>query len=225
MVDQEISAVRISVLGPLRAWVDGQPVDLGGPKQRSVLLRLVLAHGEVVSVDRLIEDLWAGEPPPKALAALQAYISHLRRVLEPGRARRAAARVIVSAAPGYCLRLPDTGVDVWELEAAITAAEQAADRAALLEQLVASWSGEPYAEVRDALWAAPEVARLAELRRHHRGDAAAQRTGNDAPRCGRWSRCCVPSRTGGRAALLAAATLPARASDRRPGCAAQHPDT
>ncbi|MGK2868929.1 MAG: BTAD domain-containing putative transcriptional regulator, partial [Mycobacterium sp.] len=159
--------VRICVLGAVRAWVDGQPVDLAGPKQRSVLVRLVLAHGEVVSVDRLIEDLWAGEPPPKALAALQAYISHLRRVLEPGRARRAAAQVIVSAAPGYCLRLPDESVDVWSLEARITAAEQHCDprdRAPLLEDVVAAWSGDPYVEVRDALWAAPEVARLSELR-------------------------------------------------------------
>ncbi len=167
MTAQDLIPVRISVLGPVRAWVAGRPVDLAGPKQRAVLIRLVLAHGEVVSVDRLIEDLWAGEPPPKALAALQAYISHLRRVLEPGRERRAAARVIVSAAPGYCLRLPDDAVDVWSLEAAIAAAEQCGDpqeRARMLDDVVAAWSGEPYAEVRDALWAAPEVARLAELR-------------------------------------------------------------
>lgn len=167
MTAQDLLKVRISVLGPVRAWVDGQPVDLAGPKQRSVLLRLLLAHGDVVSVDRLIEDLWAGEPPPKALAALQAYISHLRRVLEPGRERRAAARVIVSAAPGYCLRLPDEAVDVWSLEAGIAAAEHHSDpqqRAPLLEDVVAAWTGDPYAEVRDALWAAPEVARLAELR-------------------------------------------------------------
>lgn len=167
MKAQDLLPVRISVLGPVRAWVNGEPVDLAGPKQRSVLVRLVLAHGEVVSVDRLIEDLWAGEPPPKALAALQAYISHLRRVLEPGRERRAAATVIVSAAPGYCLRLPDEAVDVWSLEAGIAAAElhsDPRDRAPLLEEVVAAWTADPYVEVRDALWAAPEVARLTELR-------------------------------------------------------------
>lgn len=159
--------MRVGVLGQVRAWVGGQQVDLAGPRQRSVLARLVLAHGEVVSVDRLIEDLWAGEPPPKALAALQAYISHLRRILEPGRERRATARVIVSAAPGYCLRLPDEAVDVWSLQARIAAAEQQQDpheRARLLEDVVTAWSAEPYAEVRDALWVAPEVVRLAELR-------------------------------------------------------------
>ena len=182
MMAQDQSAVRICVLGPMQARVHGRPVDLGGPKQRSVLARLVLAHGEVVSVDRLIEDLWAGEPPPKALAALQSYISHLRRLLEPDRPRRAAATVIVSAAPGYCLRLPDTAVDVWALQDGIAAAETAADPAGRLADLVAAWTGEPYVEVRDTLWAAPEVARLAELRSSTvEAHAAAQAAlGNDA---------------------------------------------
>ncbi|CDO10406.1 transcriptional regulator [Mycolicibacterium cosmeticum] len=168
-----MTAVRICVLGPVRAWVQGEPagrseatgefrsVDLGGPKQRAVLARLVLAHGHVVSVDRLIEDLWEGEPPPKALAALQAYISHLRRVLEPGRQRRAAAQVIVSAAPGYCLRLPDDAVDIWALEAKTVAAESQSDQ---LEDVLAGWVADPYVEVADTFWAAPEVARLTELR-------------------------------------------------------------
>ncbi|MBI3690111.1 MAG: winged helix-turn-helix domain-containing protein, partial [Mycolicibacterium aromaticivorans] len=97
--------VRVAVLGPVRAWRDSTPVDVGGPRQRSLLARLALAKGQVVSVDRLIEDLWHGEPPPKALSALQAYVSHLRRVLEPDRVRRAPAEIIVSAAPGYRLAL------------------------------------------------------------------------------------------------------------------------
>lgn len=162
-----VSAVRVAALGPIRAWVGGEPAELGGRRQRSVLARLISAHGEVVSVDRLVDDLWEGEPPPKVLSSLQAYISHLRRVLEPGREPRAVARVIVSAAPGYCLRLPVEAVDVWHFESKVSAAEQEADpaeRARLLEDALAGWSGEPYAEVADALWAAPEVARLAELR-------------------------------------------------------------
>lgn len=165
--NSSLSTVRVAALGPIRAWVAGEPVELGGRRQRSVLARLVSAHGEVVSVDRLIDDLWEGEPPPKVLSSLQAYISHLRRVLEPGREPRTAAGVIVSAAPGYCLRLPAEAVDVWCFESKVVAAEQEADpteRARLLEDALGGWSGDPYAEVADALWAAPEVARLAELR-------------------------------------------------------------
>jgi DNA-binding SARP family transcriptional activator len=41
-----------------------------------------------------------------ATASLQAYVSKLRRLLEPGRSPRAPARLLVSAPPGYVLRVP-----------------------------------------------------------------------------------------------------------------------
>lgn len=159
--------VRVAVLGPVRAWHGSTPVELGGPRQRSLLARLVLAQGHVVSVDRLIDDLWQGEPPPKALSALQAYISHLRRVLEPDRERRAPATVIVSAAPGYRLRLPVDAVDAWRFDQQLREAQSDEDadrRARLLTTALDSWAGEPYAEVADARWAVAEAARLAESR-------------------------------------------------------------
>ena len=159
--------VRVTVLGPVQAWVGDEPVDLGARMQRALLARLVAAHGRTVSVDRLIHDLWEGEPPPKALSALQVYVSHLRRVLEPDRQRRAPARILVSAAPGYCLRLPDDAVDAWRFEAKVAAAQEETDlkqRAQLLDEALAGWAGEPFAGAGDALWAAPEVSRLTELR-------------------------------------------------------------
>ena len=116
----------IRVLGPLEARVEGARTDLGGPLQRAVLALLVMEHGRVVSVDRMIDQLWRGEPPPRAIASLQAYVSNLRRILEPGRARRARARILVSAPPGYALRLPDEAVDAWQFESLLTAARKAA---------------------------------------------------------------------------------------------------
>ncbi|ODQ96268.1 BTAD domain-containing putative transcriptional regulator [Mycolicibacterium holsaticum] len=160
------ASVRLAVLGPMRAFIADEVVDVGGRRQRALLARLVLAKGQVVSVDRLADDLWHGEPPPKALAALQVYVSHLRRALEPDRPRRAAATVVVSAAPGYCLTLPVEHVDAWHFEAKLAQAQQEPQprqRLVLLEQAVALWGGDPFLEVRDALWAAPEVARLDEL--------------------------------------------------------------
>jgi hypothetical protein len=61
--------IGIRVLGPLVADVDGAPADLGGPRQRCVLARLIAERGRVVSANRLIEDLYADKAPPKALAA------------------------------------------------------------------------------------------------------------------------------------------------------------
>ncbi|ANE78727.1 transcriptional regulator [Mycobacterium adipatum] len=159
--------VRVSVLGAVQAWTGGTPVALGSRLQRALLARLVAAQGHPVSVDRLIDDLWEGEPPPKALSALQVYVSHLRRGIEPGRPPRTPARILVSAAPGYRLRLPVDAVDAWRVEARIAAAYDETDphrRLQLLDEALAEWSGDPFAEFGDTLWAVPEVARLSELR-------------------------------------------------------------
>ena len=115
--DQAARPVAVQVLGPFAATVDGRPADLGGPRQRAVLGRLAVAGGQVVSTDRLVHDLWGEtDVPAKALAVLQVHVSHLRRALEPGRARRAPAGVLVSAAPGYALRLGREAVDAWHFD-------------------------------------------------------------------------------------------------------------
>ncbi|WP_261985776.1 MULTISPECIES: hypothetical protein [Microbispora] len=64
--------VRLWVLDQFRAEVGGRPVDLGPPLQRAVLARLICAGGHVVSTDRFLDDLWQGQPPPRALGALLA---------------------------------------------------------------------------------------------------------------------------------------------------------
>jgi DNA-binding SARP family transcriptional activator len=119
--------IRVRVLGPLEAEVNGHTVDLGGPRQRAVLALLVAARGDVVPVDRLIDDLWRGEPPPKASASLQAYVSNLRRLLEPDRPPRTPARVLVSAPPGYAVKLDTAAVDAWRFEADLRAASEDPD--------------------------------------------------------------------------------------------------
>ncbi|MCY1139165.1 BTAD domain-containing putative transcriptional regulator [Actinoplanes sp. Pm04-4] len=157
----------LSVLGPLRATVRGAAADLGGPRQRAVLARLAVAGGEVVSADRLVDDLWGGaDAPAKALATLQVHISHLRRALEPGRAPRTPATVLVSAPPGYALRLPPEAVDAWRFDALVrrSATAAPADQLRLLTDALECWQGDAYAEVAAEPWAVPEVARLAELR-------------------------------------------------------------
>ncbi|MGC4758060.1 BTAD domain-containing putative transcriptional regulator [Micromonospora trifolii] len=160
----------LRVLGPLEVEVDtGGPVDLGGPRQRAVLALLLAARGEVVSVGRMIEDLWRGDAPPRAIASLQAYVSHLRRLLEPTRERRAPARVLVTAPPGYALRLPSDAVDAGRFETLLAEARAVgpADpgRARqLLSGGLELWRGRAYAEFAAEPWAQPEVLRLEELR-------------------------------------------------------------
>ncbi|MFC0450996.1 BTAD domain-containing putative transcriptional regulator [Rhodococcus jostii] len=155
--------VRIRVLGTLEAEDEAGAVDLGGPRQRAVLALLLVARGAVVPVDRLVDDLWHGAPPPRAVGALQAYISNLRRALEPHRAPRADSTVLVSRAPGYALILPTSGVDAWEFENLIRSA--GADTARTdLERALSLWRGPAFAEVAGEQWALTEIARLEELR-------------------------------------------------------------
>ncbi|WP_406298115.1 AAA family ATPase [Embleya sp. NBC_00888] len=158
------------VLGALEAWDGDRPADLRGPRHRAVLARLVLARGHVVPVDRLIEDLWHGESPHRALGSVQTFVSHLRRALEPDRAPRTPSTVLVTAPPGYAFRVGTDEVDAWRFEALVhraggLLAAGAAEEA--LRELTAAldlWRGPAYAQFADEPWARPEAARLEELR-------------------------------------------------------------
>ncbi|MET8075688.1 BTAD domain-containing putative transcriptional regulator [Streptomyces sp. NPDC005303] len=167
--------LRIRVLGPLGAEVAGAPVGLGTPRQRAVLALLVAARGAVVSVDRMAEELWRGAPPARATVSLQAYVSNLRRVLEPERPPRAPAAVLVSSPPGYALRLPEDEVDAWRFGARVERARRApaAQARELLTEALGWWHGPAFQEHADETWAAPEVARLSALRAEARELAVA----------------------------------------------------
>ena len=72
----------MGILGPFEVCVDGgAPVKLGGPRQAALLAILVLKAGEVVSVDRLIDELWGQTPPATAKHAIQESVSRLRQKL------------------------------------------------------------------------------------------------------------------------------------------------
>src|SRR5712691_1818735 len=90
----ETVSVEFGILGPLEVSRCGRAVPLGGPRQRAVLALLLLEANRVVSMDRLAEDVWGGQPPEGWVTTLQIYVSHLRRALEPDRARGAAGDVL-----------------------------------------------------------------------------------------------------------------------------------
>src|SRR5687768_13232928 len=146
------TGVRVGVLGPVTAWVDGAEAALGGPRQRAVLARLVAAGGRTVTADRLVQDLW-DEPPQGALAAVRTFVAALRRGLEPGRTARTPARLLVTDGPGYALR--DVDVDAWSFEATVAGARDLAPAAARtsLDRALDAWRGTPYAGL-DQPWAA-----------------------------------------------------------------------
>jgi DNA-binding SARP family transcriptional activator len=96
--------VQFRILGPMEVVAGSRPVDTGSPKQRAVLAMLLIEANRVVSLDRLIDQLWGHEPPARATGSLQVYVANLRRALEPDRPARAPAEVLVTQPPGYLLR-------------------------------------------------------------------------------------------------------------------------
>ena len=130
----------------------------------AVLARLLVAGGRAVPVTRLIDELWPGEPPAQALSTIQGYVSRLRRALEPGRAPREEAEVLVSAPPGYALRASPVQVDTWNFESAVKTNGGPAEVWERLEAALALWRGPALAEFSDLPWAVSEAGRLEELR-------------------------------------------------------------
>src|SRR6516164_8327509 len=162
------SRLHFAVLGSFRVDRDGRDLDPGPRMQRALLAILVVEAGHVVPVDRLLDLLWRDEPPAAAIASVQAYVSQLRRVLEPGRPARAPAQMLVTQDPGYVLRIGDDQVDALRFQALAKKAHndlaggRAAAAAAGLEEALALWRGEPLAEFAGEPWAVPVVARLTE---------------------------------------------------------------
>ncbi|SCD85759.1 Transcriptional regulatory protein, C terminal, partial [Streptomyces sp. SolWspMP-sol7th] len=119
--------VDLTVLGPLAAYdAEGTELRLGGPRQRAVLARLLVARRQVVPLPRLVADLWDGQAlPGDPEGAVRTFVAALRRVLEPGRRPRTAAKVLVTEGPGYALRAAVEDVDAWRFERAARAEEGA----------------------------------------------------------------------------------------------------
>jgi DNA-binding SARP family transcriptional activator len=73
--------VDFRVLGPLEVSAAGEPVALGGRKQRTVLALLLLNANELVPRERMIDALWGDDPPSEADASLRVYVARLRKLL------------------------------------------------------------------------------------------------------------------------------------------------
>ncbi|MEU7984843.1 BTAD domain-containing putative transcriptional regulator [Streptosporangium canum] len=157
--------MEFRVLGPVGAYSDGGvQVDLGGPRPRAVLARLLLAQGAVVSADTLIDDLYGGAPPASALSSLHSYVSNLRRIIEPGRSPRTPPLLLLGQPPGYLLAT--TNVDAIRFAKLVTRSESRPPGEVLvsLDEALRLWRGQPYGEFADETWAVTDVSRLRELR-------------------------------------------------------------
>jgi DNA-binding SARP family transcriptional activator/streptogramin lyase len=153
--------VEFRILGALEASERGREVPLRGPKQRALLVLLLLHRGDVVSRDRLIDELWGEHPPATAAKTLHVHVSHLRKALGDG--------VLVTRPSGYRLEVSPGGLDADSFENLVAYGREALARGdahgatELLRAALALWRGQPLEDVAYEPWAQTEIRRLEEL--------------------------------------------------------------
>src|SRR6476619_6588768 len=74
-------SLEYRLLGPLDALVDGQPAQLGPPRQRVLLAALLCEANALVPTARLVDLLWPDDPPSSAANLVQGYVSGLRKAV------------------------------------------------------------------------------------------------------------------------------------------------
>ncbi len=156
--------MEFRILGSVEVVDGGLVRDLGGLRERTLLARLLLSSGQVVSADRLAEDLWAGRPPAHWMATLRVYISRLRRALGDGSA------AVATQPPGYRITLGESELDADRFAQLVATAREdltagrAEAAAAGLREALGLWRGPALSDVADFAFAQADVARLEEAR-------------------------------------------------------------
>ena len=155
--------MEFRILGPLEVRdEEGRELPLGSLRQRALLALLLLHAGELVSSDRLIDELWGERVPATAAKIVQNYVSRLRHALGDGQ--------LVTRGHGYVLELQPDALDLHRFESlaargarALTSGDPKAASENLREAL-ALWRGPPLADFAYEPFAQSAIARLEERR-------------------------------------------------------------
>ena len=139
--------MEFRILGELDVSDGGHRLDLGGLRPRALVALLLLHANEVVSVDRLVEELWGAAAPASVSNTLQQTVSRLRRTLGPDR--------IETRSPGYLIRIAAGELDLERFEELVARGDGDSLREAL-----ALWRGEPLADFAYEPFAQAAIARL-----------------------------------------------------------------
>jgi predicted ATPase/DNA-binding SARP family transcriptional activator len=154
--------VEFRILGPLEVLDEGRPIALGAAKQRALLGALLLHANEVVSAERLVDELWGERPPATAYKLIQGYVSELRKALRP--------ETIETRPPGYVVRVGADDLDLTRFRllsaeaVRLTEAGDARRAAGRFREALALWRGRVLADVSLEGTAQREADQLDELR-------------------------------------------------------------
>jgi len=148
------------ILGPVTV-IDQLGADLTprSAHQRALLADLIIHANQVVSLDRLVDDLWGASPPTTARSSVHNLVSQLRKAL--------GAETVITRAPGYAILIQPEQLDSVCFERLVHQAggHEPRERVRSLEDALGLWQGDqPLLDVLYAEFAQPTVRRLSELR-------------------------------------------------------------
>src|SRR5580765_2712001 len=116
---EAVATVTLRVLGGFEATIDGRPLQLGGPRPRAVLARMLVADGSAVPAEQIVEDVW-GDTGGSTAASVHVYVSRLRRAL--------GGSAIVRRVGGYVVDRSVVSVDADEFTADLARGRRALAR-------------------------------------------------------------------------------------------------
>lgn len=136
-------AAQFRLLGAVEAAVDGRPVPIGYPQLRCVLAVLLVEVNRPVSVDHLVDRVWAARRLPRQpRRAVQHAMTLLRGALAT------APEVVISRhTAGYQLTADPESIDLHRFDVLVNqarAAKRTEQAAELFEQALALARGEPF---------------------------------------------------------------------------------
>ncbi|MEW6473927.1 MAG: BTAD domain-containing putative transcriptional regulator [Actinomycetota bacterium] len=159
--------MEFRILGPLEVVEGNQTVTLGGSRERALLALLLLSPNEVVSSDRLIDDIWGDRPSPGAIHTLRVTMSRLRKALGV----TGGEGFLVTRAPGYLARVGPAELDTARFAALVARGRDEAARgdheraATTFSEALGLWRGPALADLADGfLFARVAAGRLEETR-------------------------------------------------------------
>lgn len=162
-----MAVMDFKLLGPLVVVRDGEEVDLGPLKQRSLLALLLIHANEVVPLERIVDQLWPDETADRT-NAVRVYTSRLRAAIEPDRGRGDHS-ILETHGSGYLLRVDADRHDVACFERLIEQGRgqlesDPTSASATLGAALELWRGPALDDFGYDQFAQIERARLAEIR-------------------------------------------------------------
>jgi DNA-binding SARP family transcriptional activator len=152
-----MTAVRFTILGPVRARRGDTDLDLGGRQQRLVLALLLARAGTLVGLSELVDAVWEDDPPASAVNVVHRYIGTLRRLIEPGLPVRATGEHLIRLAAGYQLTVGEDELDLHRFRRLVARARSEPDPAVAVRSYLDALS----------LWQGPCAAGLEPIVRTH----------------------------------------------------------